>query len=75
MLCKDYKSCAKIHFWKRAFSAETFIYCRSEFGGHGQLRGGKGRGMPATGKLVAWQTKMVANLSLKKSGQTNGVVN
>ena len=28
MLCKDYKACAKIHFWKRAFSAETFIYCR-----------------------------------------------
>ena len=29
---------------------------RAEFGGHGQLRGGKSRGMPATGKLVAWQT-------------------
>ena len=27
-----------------------------EFGGHGQLRGGKGRGTPATGKLVAWKT-------------------
>ena len=35
----------------------------AEFGGHGQLRGGKGRGKPATGKLVAWQTK------IEKSGK------
>ena len=41
-------------------TAEEFLYSPTEFGGHGQLRGGKlagkGRGTPATGELVAWQT-------------------
>ena len=49
---------------------ETYeSYAKADFGGHGQLIGGKGRGTLATGKLVAcqtyflkvWQTKMVAN--------------
>ena len=32
------------------------LFIRSEFGGHGQLRGGKDRGTLAAGKLEAWQT-------------------
>ena len=31
----------------------------TEFGGHGQLRGGKGRCTSATGELVAWKTRKV----------------
>ena len=35
---------------------KLLLKLETEFGGHGQLRGGKDRGTPATGKLVAWQT-------------------
>ena len=37
-------------------SNKLLFVVESDFGGHGQLIGGKGRGTLAKGKLVAWQT-------------------